>query len=99
MYLLFEPDTRFIKKGSFPALCWKNKNDDPSSRARLGPQGRILLTQPHSAARIVLASASLLNADDILWPQQKPSVAKLTEIRPEVGLYILVSDTHVLSSL
>ena len=30
-----EQDTRFIRNGSVPACCWKNKNDDPSSRARL----------------------------------------------------------------
>ena len=33
MSLILEPDTIFIRKGSIPAFCLKNKNDDPSSRA------------------------------------------------------------------
>ena len=60
---LLEPDTRFIRKGSVSPFCQKNSAEPVKSclltlspRAAplgLGPQCRILLTQPCSAARIV----------------------------------------------
>ena len=33
--LLLGSDITFIWKESFKAFCWKNKNDEPASRARL----------------------------------------------------------------
>ena len=78
--LPLEPDTRFIRKGSIPGFCCKNKNDQPASRAAVD---QFLLTQPRSAGRFIPVPQSGLSG-----PVELPGGTRRKVCNREQGILI-----------